>query len=334
MNQGKRLSVIIPGYNNPRKYWERCLKSVLMNIADDDEIICVDDGSVQRPEFLEDCAKSDGRISVIFLEKNVGLPSARNVALARTNGRFVTFVDSDDELLEGIYAKTLSALNASGADIAVFGVRSVWVAEKLSKICLPNKEAYGELSAPDIKWLYENSLLNYAWNKVFRRSLLARNDLRFAADGVPCEDIIFVLNCILAKPKWIGIPQVGINYYRAHNTLLSRYKATYVRGTHMANEAWKRVGCAIDKAGVLTQTGKVSDIDIIRGEWDNIWRMGSPVSFTERFRFAERHPELHFGSVYVFFVKRLVYAFLRKWFYVTAVQRWHISRTYKGAERI
>ena len=44
-----RLSVIVPGYNTPKEYWKRCLRSVIQNIGNDDEIICVDDGSSKKP---------------------------------------------------------------------------------------------------------------------------------------------------------------------------------------------------------------------------------------------------------------------------------------------
>jgi len=47
-----RLSVIIPGYNNPDAYWKRCLDSVIAACGPDDEIICVDDGSKTKPSYV------------------------------------------------------------------------------------------------------------------------------------------------------------------------------------------------------------------------------------------------------------------------------------------
>ena len=48
----KRLSVIIPGYNNPEHWWRRCIGSIIENIGENDEVICVDDFSARRPDIL------------------------------------------------------------------------------------------------------------------------------------------------------------------------------------------------------------------------------------------------------------------------------------------
>lgn len=330
LDKKQTLSVIIPGYNTPQTFWERCLKSVLVNLEKADEVICVDDGSAVRPDFLADLAKTDSRIKVIFLDYNVGLPSARNEGLSIARGDFVTFVDSDDEILPGVYADSLATIKACDADIAVFGVNSIWVAERLSRRTIPSKTDYGVLSASDVKKLYEDSLLNYAWNKVYRRSFLSSHDIVFNPDGVPCEDIIFVLECIIKRARWVGVKRVGIHYYRLHNTLLSRYKKTYVKGTQAANRAWRGYKAAYDAEKLLGQMGETSEDGILRGEWDNIWRLKSPYTLRGRLKYAKDRPQLHGGRPNWFFLKKMVYSILRRWFYIRPIQRWHIKRTYTG----
>lgn len=324
------LSVIIPGYNTSRAFWERCLKSVLVNLGKDDEVICVDDGSDVRPDFLTDLAKADSRIKVIFLDHNAGLPSARNKGLSVACGEFVTFVDSDDEILPGVYADSLSTIKTHNADIAVFGVNSIWVAERLSRRAIPEKTDYGVLSALDVKNLYEDNLLNYAWNKIYRRFFLSSHDIVFDPDGVPCEDVIFVLKCIINKAQWVGVKRVGIHYYRFHNTLLSRYKKTYLKGTLAANRAWRDYKTACDAEKLLGQMGETSEDGILRGEWDNIWRLKSPYSLVARLEFARNYPQLHGAHPNWFFFKKMVYSIFRRWLYIKPIQRWHIKRTYPG----
>lgn len=328
------LSVIIPGYNTPRVFWERCLKSVLGNLKTDDEVICVDDGSAVRPEFLVDLAKTDSRIKVMFLDHNVGLPSARNRGMSVASGKFVTFVDSDDEILPSVYVDSLKVLETHDADIAVFGVDSIWVAERLSRRTIPDKTDYGVLSVSDVKNLYEDSLLNYAWNKIYRRSFLSSHGIVFDPDGVPCEDIIFVLKCIVNKAQWVGVKRVGIYYYRLHNTLLSSYKKTYLKGMLAANRAWREYKTACDAEKLLGRMGETSEDGILRGEWDNIWRLKSPYSLAGRFEFAKKHPQLHGGYPSWFFLKKMVLSILRRWFYVRPIQRWHIRRIYPMARNV
>ena len=66
-----RVSIIIPVYN-AEKYLTRCLDSVMAQTFKDIEIICVNDGSTDNsPQILEDYAKKDNRIKVIY-KKMVG----------------------------------------------------------------------------------------------------------------------------------------------------------------------------------------------------------------------------------------------------------------------
>lgn len=44
----KILSVIIPIYNTPRKYFSKCLASLQCQQMDELEVIAVDDGSLER----------------------------------------------------------------------------------------------------------------------------------------------------------------------------------------------------------------------------------------------------------------------------------------------
>lgn len=328
--KSRRLTVIIPGYNNPEKWWRRCVDSVLANIGDMDEVICVDDGSEKRPSVLQEYAKKDSRTKVIYRERNGGLSVARNDALVNARGEYITFVDSDDEIMPGTYEKALAALGSGDADVVLFGVRSIWVNEKLFKEDIPNEMAARTLDAESVKNLYEASLLNYAWNKVYRASFLKSHKMSFDPSGMPCEDIIFVLQCIMAGAKWGAIHHIGINYYRTHASLLSRYKSSYVEGTRNASELWRHYKESIaDAKVILGSVGEVSEKELMSGEWDNIWRIDSPYGLRDKWRFLASHPGIAFGANPILvFIKKLFCSGLRKYLYTASVQRWHIKRVY------
>lgn len=93
------LSVIIPVYK-AEKFIDRCVKSILGQTFQDWELILVDDGSPDRSgDICDTYAASDKRIKVIHTT-NGGQSRARNLAFKKSTGKYITYVDSDDYLID------------------------------------------------------------------------------------------------------------------------------------------------------------------------------------------------------------------------------------------
>ena len=112
------ITIIIPVYN-VEQYLERCLESVIRQSYKNLEIIIVNDGSTDSSlKITDEFKERDHRITVIN-QSNAGLSAARNTGIAASNGKYLSFVDSDDyihrQFIELLY------LNAEKykADIAV-----------------------------------------------------------------------------------------------------------------------------------------------------------------------------------------------------------------------
>jgi len=87
-----RISVLIPAYNSASTIGAT-LDSVLCQTAPADEILVMDDGSIDdTPMVLK---RYEPKIRV-FSQPNSGLSSARNALIARAQGDFIAFLDSDD----------------------------------------------------------------------------------------------------------------------------------------------------------------------------------------------------------------------------------------------
>lgn len=93
------VSIITPLYNCSN-YLEKTIRSVLMQTHVDWELILVDDFSPDNSaEIAEQFSKKDSRIRVIRLSKNSGAAVARNTAIEAAQGRYLAFLDSDDQWL-------------------------------------------------------------------------------------------------------------------------------------------------------------------------------------------------------------------------------------------
>lgn len=112
------ISVIVPVYN-VEKYLDRCLKSILNQTYKNLEIILVDDGSKDSSGHIcDEYAKKDNRVRVVH-KKNGGLSSARNAGLRVATGKFVGFIDSDDDIELDMYEKMLNIMQKYDVDFVM-----------------------------------------------------------------------------------------------------------------------------------------------------------------------------------------------------------------------
>ena len=122
------LTYIVPVYNTA-PYLFRAIESLRRQTLRNIEIICVDDGSSDESGgILDRYAEKDARISVIH-KKNEGVGVARNLAMARVRGKYLSFVDGDDWLSD-VTAETATreaennALDYCGYDLTAFNHRT------------------------------------------------------------------------------------------------------------------------------------------------------------------------------------------------------------------
>ena len=92
----KLVSIITPMYN-AEKYIEETIKSVLSQTYKNFEMIIVDDMSTDNSkEIIKKYRRLDKRIKYIKNNKNEGAGVSRNVAIKKSKGEYIAFLDSDD----------------------------------------------------------------------------------------------------------------------------------------------------------------------------------------------------------------------------------------------
>ncbi|MFA9187148.1 glycosyltransferase family 2 protein [Flavobacterium sp. FBOR7N2.3] len=89
------VSVIIPTFNS-EKYISDTIISVQNQTYQNWEMLLVDDGSTDKTQTIITSFLTDKRIQFYPLEKNSGTGVARNFALAKANGKYISFLDADD----------------------------------------------------------------------------------------------------------------------------------------------------------------------------------------------------------------------------------------------
>ena len=91
----KSLSIIVPVYNC-EKFLNQCVESILSQQFEDYELLLIDDGSTDSSgQMCDKWAANDEKISVFHIA-NAGVSNARNIGLSSADGKYITFIDSDD----------------------------------------------------------------------------------------------------------------------------------------------------------------------------------------------------------------------------------------------
>ncbi|MDX3375318.1 CDP-glycerol glycerophosphotransferase family protein [Streptomyces sp. ME02-6991-2A] len=188
-----RLTVVVPLYN-VEEYLGACLTSLAEQTMADLEVVLVDDGSTDNgPALAQEFADRDPRFRLIRQE-NAGLGAARNAGVreADPKGEFLTFVDSDDIVPPGAYARMLAELDSSGSDFATGNVLRLRANGALEQSPMFRKPMEKARPATHVTrdWILLGDRI--ACNKVFRRTFWDEHAFAFPT-GVLYEDIAVVL---------------------------------------------------------------------------------------------------------------------------------------------
>ncbi len=129
-----KLSVITPVFNEREAlpHLFRVLPEVLQEIADEYEIVVVNDGSTDgTAEYLRLCALEDARIKVVSFTRNFGQQAAMTAGLDCADGDVVVVMDCDLQDPPEMLAKMLAKLH-EGFDV-VSGKRETRAGESFFK---------------------------------------------------------------------------------------------------------------------------------------------------------------------------------------------------------
>lgn len=115
------ISVIIPMFE-AGAFIGRCLDSLKAEALDAWEAVVVDDGSTDDgPAIVRAAAELDPRIRLV-VQRNAGLPAARNMGIAHSRGAWLRFLDADDWVTPGGLRALLDLSAAESALLVCGGV--------------------------------------------------------------------------------------------------------------------------------------------------------------------------------------------------------------------
>lgn len=124
------VSVIIPTYNR-EKLLPNAIESVINQTYGNWELLVVDDRSTDNTrKVVEEYIKRDKRINYIINDRTKGPAGARNCGIYKSRGKYVAFLDSDDEWIETHLSESIEVLENENINVCF----SLWYERRSGKL--------------------------------------------------------------------------------------------------------------------------------------------------------------------------------------------------------
>lgn len=187
------VSIIMPVYNKD-KYLRNSIESVLKQTYQDYELIVINDGSTDgSSRIMKDYAAMDSRIHIIN-QDNSGVSCARNAGLSHASGKWIQFLDGDDQICPDYLETAVAYGNDNQLDIVFTSFVKIDENGKIIDSIQVKEEGIKKGSdLPDdfMKYQYENGFFGFPSNKIFKRCLIDQTNARFVAGLKLAEDLDF-----------------------------------------------------------------------------------------------------------------------------------------------
>jgi len=212
--QTKELVSVIINCRNSEKFLKECINSVVNQTFKNLEIIVVDNQSTDNTKHIIDSYK-DKRIKYYFTKSHLSLGAARNVALEKSNGKFIAFIDSDDIWEKNKILNTVKKFKA-GTGLVYSDVK--YFNETRSYLLYTHRKIYTGKCFKDLLCDYNLCMSSC----VVSNTIIKKYKIKFDKDFKVCEDLDFFLK-IAYVSELDYVAEVDTNYRIHDNNLSAQY---------------------------------------------------------------------------------------------------------------
>ena len=255
------FSIIVPVYNS-EQYLEKCINAVLNQGDYNYELILVNDGSPDNSlEICNSFAAKHSQIRV-FSQENGGLCSARNKGIDNARGKYLLFIDNDDEIADNTLAVLHSWIEKKDYDIIRFNRKRIQTFDNgKTKTDIYGTKGICENGPVEVtsKEFFTNyrkfknsGCFSGIWNALFRRELFENANIRFDTSiTAGYEDFLVNIQAFRAAKSMLFLPDVLYVYFRrTSHSVSTTYKENQIYALKLVANAEKDMLAHIPYADV------------------------------------------------------------------------------------
>ena len=211
------LSIIIPAHNCVSTI-ERCLNSIVDQADGHLQVICVDDGSTDDTVQIIKSKFADIHDFVTLLRiENSGPGIARNEGLKLAQGKWIFFLDSDDQVSHD-FLNVFNKTAATNPDVDMILLTFATLNEKCNcifpagwasrytSIFKDDNTPFNLDTAPD---LFFDVIQSIPWNKIVKRELIEKNNICFS-NLYLSEDMMYSLSAAVLSKKIVRTKEICV----------------------------------------------------------------------------------------------------------------------------
>lgn len=219
------LSVVLPTYNVQR-YIDRCIKSLLKQTNRNFEIVFIDDGSTDKSaEIIKKYQNKNKNIKLIQLNKNIGTFHARKIGARKASGRYIIFLDPDDELKSEMVERFYQLISSKSPDMVFFGVEYIpkkkWFQGKKHHYPF-NKDERAIKRIHSGRKIISHGTPGKAYKKTFLENIYSWLDIDEGFRFTYAEDMLLFYASILKNPKTSTLSYQGYVYYTNESSITNK----------------------------------------------------------------------------------------------------------------
>ena len=214
------VSIITPCYNSSA-FLPETIESVLNQTFKDWEWLIADDCSSDNSIDIINNV-NDPRITLTISEKNGGAGNARNLALEKAKGRFITFLDADDYWEPTFLEEMVNFMLKNNAELAYCNYARC---DEELKPSIADFEADKDVTFSNLLKTCRLSLLSSMYDS-------KRVGKEYFPVGSKREDHVMWLNLLKKIPVGKPLPKT-LAKYRMHSTSVSRKKQNIVKDQYL-----------------------------------------------------------------------------------------------------
>ncbi len=212
----QKVSVIVPIYNCEETL-EKCINSILKQKEFIEEIVLVNDGSVDNSKDIAEKYSKENALISFYNKEHTGVADTRNYGIDKVKGDYFLFVDCDDYIDENLI-KNMQKYLENDTDLIKFKLVRVdengLITEKVDGACfntIDGEEAFAKLYPTD-------KLLDSPCVYLFRTKYIKENNFKFNT-GTFHEDFGLIPIIITCAKTVTSVKEYGYYYVQKDGSI-------------------------------------------------------------------------------------------------------------------